>query len=243
MTCPCGSFVAPRNSAFWKRVCLGSSLEETIEASYVDYVNDSSTFALLATPADVCDVLLPAASDACAGAEVEFMALLLNLASGRLCLAQPISAISTSAVDVDGAAAEVDTLLANPARVLEDCQDAADIATEINLGQAIPEFLDEEMSIEASTQLDPDDQSLEAVVLSWVEPDASAAGRPTVYEVHRSLLTPDAWSLLGETQCSLWFPHFGGPGSSGSSRTTRSSVCIRRAVRPAMGRFPCARLR
>jgi len=212
VTCPCGTYVSPRVAPFWERVCRGASLEDDILPAYVDAVNDYATFSGVIDADDVCDIILPGTPDSCADAEEEFMALLLNLASDRLCVEQPIDAASTSSLDVYEAVGEIDTLLANPSRSTEDCEGAADIASEISGGQAIEEFLAEASVIHAGVQYTPDGLEPDAVVFGWLEPDAAAAGRPMAYQVYRSAPAPLSWMLVGETACASWFPDFSAPG-------------------------------
>jgi hypothetical protein len=211
--CPCGAYVAPRGAGFWQRVCNGSSLEESITPEYVDYVNDYATFAGVADESGVCAVLLPALEDSCATGELEFMALLLNLASGRLCLEQEISASSTDALDVNEAVGEVDALLSNAGRTPADCDLARDISREISSGEAIPEYLDAEVELEVRKQSNAAGTATEAIVIHWIEPDAGAAGRAVTYELHRSPDSPYDWAKIGETLCTTWLPDFTGPGN------------------------------
>ena len=76
-----------------------------------------------------------------------------------------------------------------------------DLADLVNTGQAIDEFLDEEGVLSVGKQYGT---GLEAVVLSWTRPDAAAAGRPTVFEIHSSNASPTVWSYFGETRCHQW---------------------------------------
>jgi len=205
--CPCASYVHPRDSGFWQRVCRGSSLEDTIQAGYVDYVNDWSTFAAVADAEGLCEVLSPSVQDSCSLAETEFMALLLDVASERLCVEQSINATSTTATDVYAAIVEVDALLVNPARLESDCQAAGDTSVEISRGDAIEEFLGEDLILSMAKQFaaQGNESTLAAVALSWNLADSVAAGRPTVFQVYRSAGIPFAWVLLGETDCHLSF--------------------------------------
>lgn len=213
VVCPCISYVAPRTGEFWERVCLGSSLEDSIQPAYVDLVNDYSTFSAVADADDVCTVALQHGADECLQAEREFMALLLNIASDRLCVEQPIDSGATTAIDVFEALLEIDTLLADTGRTYEDCLLARTVASEINQGSSIDEFLGEEIHMSVAKQHRTEGSALilEAVVVSWNQSDAAAAGRPTMYQLHRSSGDPLAWSQIGESDCHLWFPDFGAP--------------------------------
>jgi len=206
--CACGTFPRPRTAGFWQRICHGTTLEGTIEPSYVDSVNDYTTFGGITTTNGICAVLtvLPPAAP-CVAAEAHFMALLLDVTSGKLCLAQPISAASTVASTVGVAAAEVNALLVNPGRTSADCAEASAIATEINDGRAIADFLEEEIVLTEVRSAEGD------IVFAWPEPDAPAAGRPIVYDVYRTPATvPFAWTLLGRTACHQRFTDRSAPG-------------------------------
>lgn len=218
--CVCPRFPAPRTADFWTSACRGTNLEAQVEASFVDQVNDAATFAAVATTADICAVLTTAAHDPCALAEREFMALLLNLASARLCREQPISGSASGEPDVGGAADLVDGLLASPGRTAGDCAEADGIAEEIDSGQVVPHFLSEEIDVRVSRPGGSD------VVLSWEAPDAAAAGRPTVYRVHRSADLPPSWSLRGVTRCTLWFPDWGVTVEPGAARHYQVSGAV-----------------
>jgi len=218
VVCPCASYVAPRASAFWERVCRGSSVEESIQTSYVDLVNDYSTFSAIADVNDVSAVMLYSGPDECPQAEREFIALLLNIASDRICVEQPINSSTTMALDLFEALGEIDTLLADLGRDDEDCLLARTVASEINTGSSIDEFLGEEIHMSAVKQYRTEGSALilEAVVVFWNQSDAAAAGRPTMYQLHRSSGNPLAWSLIGESDCHLWFPDFDAPHPPGS---------------------------
>ena len=201
VSCPCGAYVKPRGAGFWQTICLGTTLEGTIAPAYAGIVNDTVTFRAISSTAELCSVLtVQPSSPPCKSGEIQFMALLLDVASGRLCQAQPISASWTSATTVGGAVSEVDALLANPSRSAADCLRAAAVSSEIGDGRAIPGFLGEEVSISATKEASG------RIQLGWPEPDAAAAGRPMVYKVYRTgAPAPFTWTLLASSMCHRRF--------------------------------------
>jgi hypothetical protein len=213
VVCPCGGYVRPRDAEFWHRVCLGSSPEEAIQAAWVDPVNDTATFAAVGDVAALCAVMLAGGPEACVEAEREFMTLLLDVASSRLCGEQSIAASSSSAADVYAAQVEIDALLSDAGRDEADCLQATAVATEISGGTAIPEFLAEVPWLSVGKRFDESGSTprFEAVALAWSLPDAAAAGRPTSWQLYGSTTSPPAWSVLATTGCHRYLLDFDRP--------------------------------
>jgi hypothetical protein len=134
-SCP---FCDPRTQGFWKRQCKGPHPEGPALGPLVDSVNNATTFAAVASTGDICsevDSFVPP-NDKCEQAEAQFMAVLLNRASGRLTGNCCISSGLTPATNVGGAIVEIDGLLSNPGRTFDDCVRAQAIADAINTGAA-----------------------------------------------------------------------------------------------------------
>jgi len=142
-TCECGGGCTPvedpkpRTQGFWKRVCEGPhpSGEHENLPDYVDCVNDAATFDAVTTVDLLCERLHPdPKDDKCEQAEAQFMALLLNVCSGRVaecnCVVDPYLGETT----VGEAADFIDGLLSDPDRTFEDCVLAQAIADRINNG-------------------------------------------------------------------------------------------------------------
>ena len=126
-----------RTQGFWKRQCQGPhpSGENDNLPDYVDSVNDSATFADVGDEVALCDRLDPdPKNDKCEQAEAQFMALLLNLASGRVATCNCIADPDLGQTTVGEAADFIDVLLSNPGRAFEDCVLAQAIADRINNG-------------------------------------------------------------------------------------------------------------
>ena len=124
-----------RTQGFWKRVCKKShpSGEHENLPDYVDCVNNTDTFADVDSVDALCDRLHPnPKNDKCEQAEAQFMALLLNICSGRVavcnCLDDPDLNTVGKAADL------IDELLSNPNRTFGDCVQAQAIADNINNG-------------------------------------------------------------------------------------------------------------
>ena len=127
-----------RTQGFWKRVCRGPhrSGEHENLPGYVDCVSAFETFANVGDVDDLCDRLTPnRRNDKCEQAEAQFMALLLNICSGRVATC---NCIDDSDFDTVGEAADfIDELLSNPDRTFDDCQLAQAIADDINNGVSL----------------------------------------------------------------------------------------------------------
>lgn len=126
-----------RTQGFWKRVCAKPhpSGEHENLPDYVDCVSSTDTFADVDSVDDLCDRLHPdPKNDKCQQAEAQFMALLLNVCSGRVatcnCIDDPYLGESTVGNVVDF----IDFLLSNPDRTFDDCVLAQSIAAAINEG-------------------------------------------------------------------------------------------------------------
>jgi hypothetical protein len=132
--CPAAREV--RTQAFWVRQCQGPhpSGEAARLPGYVDAVNDTGTFAAVATVGALCDRLVPQpANNRCELAEAHFLALLLNRAAGRIadsdCLKDPAA---TAATTVGAAVLQIDTWLRKPRRTAAQCTQAQELAERIN---------------------------------------------------------------------------------------------------------------
>ena len=126
-----------RTQGFWKRVCEKShpSGEHENLPDYVDCVNATATFEDVSDVDALCDRLNPdPKNDKCEQAEAQFMALLLNLCSGRVaecnCVLDPDLGETTVGEVVD----LIDLLLSDPERDFDDCVLAQAIADAINNG-------------------------------------------------------------------------------------------------------------
>ena len=124
-----------RTQGFWKRVCRGPhpSGEHENLPGYVDCVNLTDTFADVGDVDALCERLTPdRRNDKCEQAEAQFMALLLNVCSGRVATC---NCIDDPDFDTVGEAADfIDELLSNPNRTFDDCVLAQAIADDINNG-------------------------------------------------------------------------------------------------------------
>jgi len=153
LTVPCGGELTvnagepacPLTQGFWKRQCKGPhpSGEHSNLPTYVSYVNAFATFSSVADENDICDRLHPdPPSDKCEQAEAQFMATLLNLASGRVpedAVATPSSTSAATALEV---AEAIDDILSDPARTFEDCVEAQSLAASFNEGDSLPASAD-----------------------------------------------------------------------------------------------------
>ena len=122
-----------RTQGFWKRVCKGphpSGEDEKLPDYVGGCVNDTATFANAA----VCDRLNPnPKNDKCEKAEAHFMALLLNVCSGRVAVCNCIDDPDMPAALTVGDAIDlIDDLLSNANRTFDDCVVAQSIADAIN---------------------------------------------------------------------------------------------------------------
>lgn len=129
-----------RTQGFWKRVCGGPhpSGEHENLPDYVDFVNDFAIFADVTDVDDLCERLHPdPKNDKCEKAEAQFMALLLNLASGRVAVCNCVNDPDLGETTVGDVADFIDGLLSNPGRTFEDCVLAQAIADRINNGETL----------------------------------------------------------------------------------------------------------
>lgn len=127
----------PRTQGFWKRVCAKPhpSGEHENLPGYVDCVSNTDTFADVFDVDALCDRLHPnPKKDKCEQAEAQFMALLLNICSGRVETCNCIDDPDLGATTVGDAVDFIDALLSNPARTFADCVLAQSIADDINNG-------------------------------------------------------------------------------------------------------------
>jgi hypothetical protein len=165
---------------------------------YLERVNDTATFADIADLDELCTVLL---GDDGLGAPAEFMALLLNDASDRLCHDQPITPSESDAQSVGQAVDEIDGLLSQPSPTEADYLAALTLSREINTGDAVPDFLSEEVTMSLVAD-EPD-----AVIMNWESSEAALAGRPGTYGVYRSRTNPPtSWTQVGSSICPHWHP-------------------------------------
>lgn len=135
---PCPSSAAdcgPKTQGFWKRQCTRAhpSGEHEMLGAHVGAVGASETFAGLGTVEELCAELTPSPrNEKCEQAEAQLLALLLNLASGRLspccCVVLPDGTTSTAGE----VATAVDALLARPLRSFADCVRAQGMAAALN---------------------------------------------------------------------------------------------------------------
>jgi hypothetical protein len=132
---------AVRTQGFWKRQCAGPhpSGEHGNLPGYVECVNETATFAGVTNVVSLCDRLHPdPPDDKCEQAEAQFMALMLNLCSGRVAVCNPVDDPDLGPTTVGEAAAFIDGLLSNPDRTFQDCELAQAIADRINRGESLP---------------------------------------------------------------------------------------------------------
>lgn len=129
----------PHTQGFWKRQCSGShpSGEHENLPDYVSCVQTAATFDDVFGVDDLCDRLHPDPPNAkCEQAEAQFMALLLNVCSGRLGRFCCLDLDDSTATTVAQAIAEIDALLSGaPSR--DDCVLAQSIAAAINEAAAL----------------------------------------------------------------------------------------------------------
>ena len=145
----CGGFAPPPGVArrcepltqgFWKRQCKKPhpSGEPGKLPGYVACVESAATFSGLSGVAGLCAQLEPnPRNDKCEQAEAQFTALLLNRCSGRLSASCCVRLTNSAAATVGEAIAEIDGLLANPARTFADCARAQSLAAAINEASAL----------------------------------------------------------------------------------------------------------
>lgn len=129
-----------RTQGFWKRICRGPhpSGEHENLGGYVDCVSDRETFEDVASEDDLCDRLDPFPNnDKCEQAEAQFVALSLNVCSGRVTGCNCVDDPHFGAMTVGDAIDLIDDLLSNPARTTEDCARAQSLADNINTGSIL----------------------------------------------------------------------------------------------------------
>jgi hypothetical protein len=140
-TCPCVGCEpvedpSVRTQGFWKRVCEKPhpSGEHENLPDYVDCVNTKLTFVDVDSVDALCDRLHPdPKNDKCEQAEAQFMALLLNVCSGRVAECNCVVDPALGEVTVGEAIELIDLLLSDPdVRTFEDCVLAQSIADAIN---------------------------------------------------------------------------------------------------------------
>lgn len=128
-----------RTQGFWKRVCKKphpSGEHENLHG-YVDFVASfaAGTFGDVETAADICDRLNPNPQNSkCEQAEAQFMALMLNVASGRIATCNCVLDPDLGLLTMGEAAKLIDFLLSNADRTFEDCVFAQSLAAAINEG-------------------------------------------------------------------------------------------------------------
>ncbi len=129
--------IRPRvaSQGFWKRQCKGPQADLR---GYLPIVRRTETFSQIGNVRGLCAELSPSpSSDKCEQAEGQFMALLLNLASGRLAPCNCVEDPDLGSVTVAQAVALLDQLLADPGRDRRSCTRAKDIADRLNRGETL----------------------------------------------------------------------------------------------------------
>jgi len=197
--CACERFPAPREQSFWEAACRGSNPEVQLGPCHLDSASDTDTFSALETLDDIREAMLGTSELICPRAKRAFLAVLLNRGDDRLCDAQPIASSNTTATTLGAAIAELDGLLAGPGCDEQEAERALAIGQEINSGQAIPDFLSEELSL----WLDRAEEG--TATMHWDRSPADQAGRPTRFRILRSGAVPIDWVPLGASRCHLWF--------------------------------------
>ena len=99
----------------------------------------ATTFAGIATVADLCGVLRPAHpnNDACHRTSADLMVLALNICRARVCTAQSIDSQCGNNGNVGQSLAESDAILLSPSRDDSTCAHAKCLDEEINTGRAL----------------------------------------------------------------------------------------------------------
>jgi len=135
-----GPAACPLTQGFWKRVCKGPHPSGEFDnlPDYVSYVASFATFADVGRVEDLCDRLHPdPRNEKCEQAEGQFMAMLLNLASGRVPEDAAVSDPDASADEAAALAEEVDAILSG-APGFQECVLAQSIADDFNNGISLP---------------------------------------------------------------------------------------------------------
>jgi hypothetical protein len=128
---------AAPGTGFWKRQCDRShpSGEHENLPDYVAEISAIAPFTDVSSEADLCDRLRPSPeTDRCEQAEAQFMTLLLNRASGQLLDDCCVDGSGTDATTVGAVIDEIEALLGNLSRSVEDCEQARALATGVNDG-------------------------------------------------------------------------------------------------------------
>jgi len=129
-----------RTQGFWKRQCESPhpSGEHANLPNYVDSVNNALTFIDVNDVVNLCDRLHPnPQQDKCEQAESQFMALLLNVASGLVSYRNCVDDPTLGATTVGDAARFIDGLLFRTSRTPEECTEAQAIADLINSNKTL----------------------------------------------------------------------------------------------------------
>ena len=169
---PCDPIEPPqqRTQGYWRRQCKDDPYEDI--CALVDSVQSLSDHFDDFTCSDVCDLMEvdPPENDMCRKAERQFMALLLNLASGKLATCNCLVDGRT----VEDVVAEIDSLLENFSDH-STCERAKTLADDINTGVSLVNCEDLERD-----QDDRDDRGYLTPI-----PNPSAFGTVIRYEVPR----------------------------------------------------------
>ena len=182
----------PRGIGYWKRLCRGPHPSgDFLGAGDVACARAACPFTSVGSTADLCARLsADPPNDACARAEAQLLALLLNLCRGRVDDTETIHPSCGSETSVGAARARIEAQLCDPGRSHAACTDAACAAEEIDSGRAL-----------GVTSLRAQAASGGGIVLTWEPPylsgDAAAALR---YRVWRRPSSESAFLQIGETQ-------------------------------------------
>jgi hypothetical protein len=128
-----------KTQGFWKRVCkfIHPSGEHELLPTYVDCVSDTATFADVADVDDLCDRLNPDPRwDKCEQAEAQFMALMLNVCSGRVATCNCVNDPDLGDTTVGDVIDVIDALLSGDP-TFDDCVLAQSVADRINNGDTL----------------------------------------------------------------------------------------------------------
>ena len=121
-----------RTQGYWRRQCMDKPHEDV--CAYVDSIHALADLFDDFDCNDICDLMEvdPPENDMCRKAERQFMALLLNVASGKLALCNCLS----DGRRVEEVIAEIETILSG-SRDHASCERAKTLADEINTGEAL----------------------------------------------------------------------------------------------------------
>ncbi len=135
--------VRVEGQGFWKRQCKGPHPSRTDLSEAIPVVSRTETFHEVEDVAGICAALSPSPrSGKCEQAEGQFMALLLNLATGRLAVCNCVSDPDVGDTTVASLVALLDGVLADPNRTREECTRAKDIADRANRGETLVSCVD-----------------------------------------------------------------------------------------------------